>query len=121
MTRVLIIDDEDLVRAAFRMALERAGFEIFDAASGPLGVKSLVEHGVDLVITDLIMPDKDGFETIDEIRSLRPSVPIIAVTGGGPMGPDRLLARVKEMGIGVALKKPVNRQELLTAVNEALA
>lgn len=121
MTRVLIIDDEDLVRSAFRMALERAGFEIMEAAGGRLGVECLVEHGADLVIADLIMPDKDGFETIEEIRNLQPAIPIIVVTGGGPAGPQRLMDRAKRMGIGTTLKKPVNRRELLAAVNEALA
>ncbi|MBT3359698.1 MAG: response regulator [Rhodospirillales bacterium] len=121
MTRVLIIDDEDLVRSAFRMALERAGFEVFDAASGPSGLGHLVEHGADLVITDLIMPDKDGFETIREIRTLQPAIPIIAVTGGGPSGPERLLDRVREMGVGITLRKPISRRELLAAVNGALS
>lgn len=120
MTRVLIIDDEDLVRSAFRLALERAGFEITEAANGKLGLDCLIRHGADLVVTDLIMPEKDGFETIEEIRNLHPAIPIIAVTGGGPSGPNRLLDRVREMGVGVTLRKPVNRRELLTAVDAAL-
>lgn len=120
MTRVLIIDDENLVRSAFRMALERAGFEIMEAASGRLGIDCLTRNGVDLVITDLIMPDKDGFETIREIRDLQPALPIIAVTGGGPAGPDELLDRVRQMGVAVTLRKPVTRGDLLAAADEAL-
>lgn len=116
MTRILLIDDEDLVRRAFRLALERAGYEIADVGSGLAGVERFSETLPDLVIVDLVMPDQDGFETIAKIKNLRPDQPIIAVTGGGPMGPDKLISRVNAMGVSTALKKPVDRQDLIGAV-----
>lgn len=119
MTRVLIIDDEDLVRRAFCLVLGKAGFETVEAASGRWAVDRLGEIAPDLVIVDLVMPDQDGFDTISQIQKIRPELPIIAVTGGGPMGPDRLIQRVTAMGVGLALKKPVDRQELIAAVNAA--
>ena len=119
MTRVLVIDDEELVRRAFRLALEKAGFETVDAANGRLAVERLDEIAPDLVIVDLVMPDQDGFDTIAQIQQINPGLPIIAMTGGGPIGPDQLLKRVSAMGIGLALKKPVNRQDLIAAVNAA--
>ena len=119
MTRVLVIDDEELVRRAFRLVLDRAGFDTVDVASGRSAVERLDEIAPDLVIVDLVMPDQDGFETIARIRRIKPDLPIIAVTGGGPMGPDQLIQRVSAMGIGLALKKPVDRQDLIAAVNAA--
>jgi two-component system, chemotaxis family, chemotaxis protein CheY len=119
MTRVLVIDDEELVRNAFRLALERAGFETVDFGSGREAMKLFQVIAPDLVIVDLVMPDQDGFETIAQIQRANPEMPIIAITGGGPMGPDQLIQRVSAMGIGLALKKPVERQDLLAAVRTA--
>ncbi len=118
MTRILLIDDEDLVRRAFRLTLERAGFETADFGSGRAGVDHFSKMSPDLVIVDLVMPVQDGFETIAQIQSLRPDQPIIAVTGGGPMGPDTLISRVNAMGVSMALKKPVDRQDLIGAVKQ---
>ena len=121
MTRILIIDDEDLVRRAFCLVLGRAGFETVDFGSGRVAVERLDEISPDLVIVDLVMPDLDGFDTIARIQRERPGLPIIAVTGGGPMGPDQLIQRVSSMGVGVALKKPVDRRDLLAAVDKVAA
>ncbi len=120
MTRVLVIDDEDLVRRAFCLVLGRAGFETVDFGGGRAAVERFDEISPDLVIVDLVMPDQDGFDTIALIQRMRPGLPIIAVTGGGPMGPDQLIQRVSAMGIGVALKKPVDRNDLLAAVKTAV-
>lgn len=119
MTRVLVIDDEELVRRAFRLALDRAGFETVDVESGRSAVERLNEIAPDLVIVDLVMPDQDGFDTIAQIQRVRPELPIIAITGGGPTGPDQLIQRVLEMGVSLALKKPVDRQDLIAAVHAA--
>lgn len=121
MTRILLIDDEDLVRRAFCLALDRAGFTTVDLGSGRQAVERFRDIAPDLVIVDLVMPDQSGFETIDQIRRLKANLPIIAITGGGPMGPDKLIDRVRQMGIKVALKKPVERRDLIAAVEEALA
>ncbi|MCP5371248.1 MAG: response regulator [Hyphomicrobiales bacterium] len=119
MTRVLIIDDEDLVRRAIRFTLEKAGFEAVDLASGRQAVDRLDGIDPDLVIVDLVMPDQDGFDTIAQIQEKNPAMRIIAVTGGGPTGPDRLLQRVSAMGVAWALKKPVDRDDLIAAVKAA--
>lgn len=120
MTRVLIIDDEALVRRAMRLVLERAGHEVADAPGCADGIRTFIEQGADLVIVDLIMPERDGFVAIGEIRNHRPETPILVVTGGGPSGPDKLIHRAKEMGAAAALKKPVDRGDLLAAVEAAL-
>jgi len=85
MTRILLIDDEDLVRRAYRLALDKAGFETVDLGSGKLAVERF--HGIapDLVIVDLVMPDQSGFETINQIRKLKADQRFITITGGGPI------------------------------------
>ena len=119
MTRVLVIDDEDLVRRAIRLVLEKAGFETVDLASDRQAVERFEDIAPDLVIVDLVMPDQDGFDTIAQIQNRNPDMRIIAVTGGGPMGPDQLIQRVSAMGVAWALKKPVDREVLVATVNAA--
>lgn len=104
-----------------RLALERAGHEVMDASTCDEGLRIFVETGADLVIVDLIMPERDGFDAIEGIRTHQPGAPILVVTGGGPSGPDKLIQRAKDMGVAVALKKPVDRQDLLVAVDRALS
>ena len=120
MTRILVIDDEDLVRRAVCLALERAGYEVENASTCTEGVRIFATKGADLVIVDLIMPEQDGFEVIKEIRSRRPQVPILTITGGGPSGPEEMIRRAQEMGVVIALKKPVDRKDLLDAVEAAI-
>ena len=121
MARILVIDDEGLVRAAYRLALERAGHEVIEAENGARGVEQLAETGADVVITDLVMPDEDGFQTIERIRRTFPDVPIIAVTGGGSAGPDRLLKLARAQGADFVLPKPVGKNDLLETVLSAVA
>jgi len=120
MTRILLIDDEDLVRRAYCLALDKAGFETVDLGSGKLAVERF--HGIapDLVIVDLVMPDQSGFETINQIRQLKPDQLFITITGGGPMGPDKLVERARAMGVRIALKKPLDRADLISAVEAAI-
>ncbi len=116
MTRIMLIDDEALVRRAFRLVLSKAGYEIVDFAGGRAAANRIAELSPDLVIVDMVMPEQDGIETIEQIRQVAPDQRFIAVTGGGPMGPDHLIDRVKGMGVAVALKKPVDRDQLVSAV-----
>ena len=120
MARILVIDDEPLVRSAFRLALERAGHVVTDAESGSDGLRILKGAEVDLVITDLVMAGMDGFQTIMAIRDKLPELPVIAVTGGGPCGPDELVERARGLGIEYALCKPIDRRALIATVDAAL-
>ena len=84
---ILVIDDEERIRRALRMLLERAGYRVREARGGQDAIRLWREEEGDLVITDIHMPDEDGIETILELRALSPRVPIIAVSGSG----DRFL------------------------------
>jgi CheY-like chemotaxis protein len=120
MAAILIIDDERLVRGAMRLALERAGHQILEAENGCQGETLFAENKADLIIVDLIMPDQDGLRTIENIRSGDSDVPLIAMTGGGPSGPDSLLKQARAAGADRTLVKPVERADLLKTVHEAL-
>ena len=121
MKRILVIDDEAMMRNMLRQLLEREGYEVFDASDGDEGLKIQMQHPVELVITDLIMPEKEGFETIKEIREQSPDTKVIAVSGGGGIEPRFYLHFAKESGATRTLMKPFRRQELLAIVRELMS
>lgn len=121
MARILVIDDEDGVRAIVREMLERAGYEVLDAPEGGKGLELLRERPVDLVITDLFMPEKEGIATIRELRRNFPNVKIIAMSGGGRTRNLDILSDAKRLGAARTLTKPFDPQEMLAAVEEVLA
>jgi len=120
MARVLLIDDEDMVRQTLGMALKRAGHDVVLAADGTEGVQLLGLHGADVVITDIIMPNKEGIETIAEIRVAHPQVPIIAISGGGRTSNFQFLDLARRLGAGHVLRKPFRTAELLKVISECV-
>ena len=114
MPRILVIEDDEQTRGLLREMLERAGYEVADVANGDLGLKKQRENPCQLVITDILMPDKEGIETIMELRKDDPRVPIIA-------GGLDYLAVAKNLGARRTFAKPVDRRELLAAVADELA
>jgi DNA-binding response OmpR family regulator len=99
-------------------ALEEAGYEVHEAADGEKGLAMLGSIRCDLVITDLLMPNKEGIETCRELRASDPEVPIIAISGAPEAA--TYFSILKHMGIGTALFKPFSRDELLAAVRASL-
>jgi len=83
MARILLIDDDAPVRRTLRKMLERQGYEVEEAPDGKAGLTLYQENPADLIITDLIMPEMEGIETIMELRRRFPDVKIIAMSGGG--------------------------------------
>ena len=116
MAHIIIIDDEELVRATFRDLLEDMGYAVTEAVDGVQGLKALEAHPAELVITDLLMPNKEGIETILELRKKNPNVKIIAVSGGGSTGRSNFLDMAKELGADKVFAKPVDINELADAV-----
>ncbi len=118
MTRILVIDDEDQVRSMLRQMLEREGYEVLEAPNGKVGIDLCRQEPSDLVITDIIMPDKEGIETILDLRRDFPDVRIIAISGGGRIRPENHLHLAAAAGVLRTLAKPFTRQEILQAVAE---
>ena len=118
--RILVIDDEPEIRKLFVQKLAGKGYEIIEACDGKEGLKLYHETRPDLVITDLIMPEKEGIETITELKREFPNVKIIAISGGGRNVPDAYLHMAKNLGAERTFSKPIDWPELIKAVRELL-
>lgn len=120
MTRVLVIDDEELVRLTLRQMLESEGFEVVEARNGREGVRIHGDTEIDLVLTDIIMPEQEGIDTIIQLRRKDPNVRIIAISGGGRMRNMDFLKIAANVGADSVLTKPFTTQELLDAVRTCM-
>ncbi len=122
MARVLIIDDEPAVREAIGAMMAAAGHEICIAADGHQGLKRHRDFQPDLVITDIIMPGKEGIGTICALRKIAPTLPIIAMSGSdsGRFGGVSYLSLAGKLGADSTLSKPVSPRDLLAAVSALL-
>jgi len=120
MARILIIDDESLVRTFLREVLEGAGHQVMEGANGDEAVKIFGEFRPDVLIVDVIMPEQDGIYAIREIRRLMPEAKVIAMSGmHSLMGFDYLKPAVK-LGADVALYKPFAPRDLLHTIDKLL-
>ena len=120
MARILIIDDEPQIRSMLTLMLERDGYEVIEAPDGVEGIKAYRQNPADLIITDLIMPNKDGIGMIIDLKKEFPDVKIIAMSGGGLNKPDGYLKGAKKLGASCTLTKPIDREEMLRAVKDIL-
>jgi two-component system cell cycle sensor histidine kinase/response regulator CckA len=114
---LLLIDDDTAVRRLLRQLLTGAGYVVMEAGDGRSGMAKIERHPVDLVITDLVMPEQEGLETLRHLQLTRPELPVIAISGafGGSF-----LKTARRFGAVAALSKPIESEELLRAVRQAL-
>ena len=121
MADIIIIDDEPALRATMRKILERADHTVREAANGDEGIRLHRESPADLVVTDLFMPEKEGIETIQELKTIDPELPILAVSGGGAVMDARgSLADAELLGADAILSKPFTVQQLQARVGELI-
>jgi DNA-binding response OmpR family regulator len=120
VARILIIDDEDQPRRMLQQVLIRAGYDVVEARDGNQGLQLFRVSQTDLIITDILMPEKEGLETIIDLRREFPAVKIIAISGGGRTGNLNFLEVAKRLGAQRTLQKPFELQEMLIAVRELL-
>lgn len=118
MPRVLVVDDDAEVRETIRQMLERTGYEVTTAADGKRGLARYREDPADLVVLDIVMPEKEGLETIMELRKSYPEVKIIAISGGGRIGPQSYIEVARALGAQRSFAKPLDRKEFLAAVRD---
>ena len=116
MRHILIIDDEEQIREMLIEMVALDGYEAKGAENGEVAQKLLEHTTFDLIITDLIMPKKEGFETIREIKAKYVTIPIIAMSGGGQLSPDSYLPTAKSFGADYVFQKPIRRQQLIEAI-----
>lgn len=117
---ILLIDDDLLVRSTLEDTLSSAGFNVVTAANGAHAVNMMNGNAVDLVITDIMMPQVDGIETIRRLREQHAGVKILAISGGGPNLGTGLLDLARKIGADRSLPKPFMPNDLLDAVREML-
>ncbi len=120
MTKILVIEDEDSFRNVLVKMLTKAGYEVRQAGDGNQALTVCEEFKPDLVLTDIIMPDKEGLETIQELMEVSPGIKIIAMSGGGRFGPDSYLPLAEKLGAKATLQKPFMREDLLDTVKSVL-
>jgi DNA-binding response OmpR family regulator len=120
---ILVIDDEVAIRTMLRRTLEREGFAVVDAPDGRAGIAASRDQPPDVVLTDLFMPDKDGIEVIQEVRSLWSQTRIIAMTGGQPQNSFGSIVQPAALLLGAdrVLLKPFDQRTLLSAIEDALS
>lgn len=121
MANILVIDDNPEFREILRRHLETTGHSVALAENGEQGLKVLERGGFDIVLTDILMPQRDGVEVLREAKRRWPRLPVIAISGGGWIGANELLSMAEKLGADQVLQKPVRRDDLFQAVDEALS
>jgi DNA-binding NtrC family response regulator len=118
--RILIVDDDPGIRRTLQSLLSRAGYQVMQAGNGTEAIRLWRDQEVDLVITDLHMPEKDGIQTITELLSHTPGTRIIAMSGGGQTKRLDLLGNATLLGAVLTIEKPFTIAEMMTMVDRAL-
>lgn len=118
---VLLLEDNEPYRTLMTEVLTLAGFEVCAAADGRRVPEILRERRIDLVITDLVMPERDGIETLTELHYSHPRLPVIAISGDVPMNRDLYLTIAQKLGASRVLAKPFKMEALVKVAREALA
>jgi CheY-like chemotaxis protein len=113
MKKILLVDDDPVFRTATGRGLRQSGYEVVEAADGAQAFKLFDQHSFDLVITDVFMPEKEGLETIRELRVRFPKLKLVAISGGGLMRAGDCLELAKMLGADAILRKPFNLPQLL--------
>jgi two-component system response regulator (stage 0 sporulation protein F) len=117
MAKILVFDDEPSILLMLKKMLEKAGHEVDIALNGNDGLELFMKNQPDLLITDIIMPHKDGLEVVLELRKKYPELKIIAISGGGRIHPEGYLPTAKHFGADLIFQKPLVQKEFLQAVS----
>lgn len=121
MQKILVIDDNAVVRDTLVQMLEGEGYCVLSAEDGRRGLAVFRNERPDLVITDIIMPEKEGIETIRDIRGECPNAKIIAISGGGRIGNTDFLHIARQLGASDVVAKPLDPDHFVSLVRERLA
>jgi len=117
---ILVVDDEPLLRDFVQQMLQIAGHRVVSAEDGRQAGEIMAQQPFDLLLTDLLMPERDGIELIDEVRRQYPEVRIIAMSGGGRIGREQYLRIAQGFGANALLEKPFGPKQLLAVVDRVM-
>jgi YesN/AraC family two-component response regulator len=120
MKNILIIDDNESILKTYKWILKDEKYNVIEALSGKSGIKLFKNENIDLVITDIEMPEKNGIEVIIELKAIAPEVKIIVVSGGSSTGNFSSLKTASLLGADYCFTKPIRKQEFLEAVRVLL-
>src|SRR5512133_1822843 len=120
MPGVLIVKDDKELREMLKMRILRKKFTVLEAENGKAAITHFKPLVTDLVVTDLIMPEEDGLKVVIKLRELKPSVKIIAISGGGKVGPGSYLNLAKALGADAIFSKPFSINELISKIEQLL-
>ena len=120
MANILLVEDEPLVSETLSSAMKSKGHTVVTAANGVEGLKKFAERPFDLIVTDIIMPDKEGIEMSLEMLRHKPGTKIIAISGGGRTGNVEFLKMAGSLGAMATLKKPIRLAEFFNVLNDCL-
>lgn len=117
MAKILLVEDDDLVRDMLTQVLERASHTVMCAADGEEATTYLQKERPDIMVTDIIMPKKSGITLISEVKNRHPNLEIIAISGGGRLDPTGYLDLSESLGASVSFEKPIDNTALLMAID----
>jgi len=118
---ILLLEDNEAYRALITEFLTLAGFEVVAAPDGRRVPELLQQLHIDLLITDLSMPERDGIETMTDLRYTHPLLPVIAISGDVPLNTHLYLTLAEKLGASRVLAKPFKMEQLVLAAREAIA
>jgi CheY-like chemotaxis protein len=120
MPGILIVEDDKELREMLKMSLKRKGFAVQEAENGKDAISHFKPLITDLVVTDLIMPEEDGIKVVIRLRELKPTIKIIAISGGGKVGPGSYLNLAKALGADAIYSKPFSIKDLVSKIEQLL-
>ena len=118
---VMIIDDDPVLRLVAGEALRQGGYVVREAEDGAVALRDLRDHPVDLAIVDMLMPNKEGIETIRELKVMWPRTRVVAISGGGRgLNTEYLLSVARSFGADAVFQKPIRAGGFVDMVREVL-
>jgi len=116
--KILVIDDDDLVRLTLAKLLQKQGGSVLEAKNGAVGIEIFKKNTPHIVLTDMLMPEKEGLETISELKSIQPSIKIIAMSSGGASHNMSFLQLAQRIGADKTISKPIKPDELIKTIKD---
>lgn len=116
LKKILVIDDEPIVRDTIKLFLETEGYSVITAEDGRDSINKTREHNPSLIITDIVMPNMEGLETIRHYKKTNPNISIMAISGAASFKGDMYLELAGKLGADCAISKPIDRDILLDQV-----
>lgn len=120
MAGILLVEDNNDLRGMLKNSLEKSKYVVIEASNGREALQKYKSLLVDLVVTDLLMPEQDGIGLIMELKKMKPDIKIIAISGGGKAGPANYLNIAETLGADAVFAKPFSLHQFMDRVNELL-